>query len=242
MKILVLSDIHSNSCALEAVLADAGPVDATWCLGDVVGYGPSPNACVDMLAERAPNLLCVAGNHDRGVLGRLDLSSFHPDAEAAAQWTARQLTPAARRFLEGLPDTLVSGEFTLVHGSPRQPVWEYILSPDIAADNFPLFSTQFCLFGHTHWPCHIAEPAAGPPLIQGAALAQLMLDETRLFINPGSTGQPRDYDPRASYAILDTGDHSWTFRRVDYAVGETQRQMLEAGLPPRLISRLSHGR
>jgi predicted phosphodiesterase len=242
MRVLVISDIHSNSIALAAVLGDAGPVDATWCLGDVVGYGPAPNECIGLLAERAPDLLCITGNHDRGVLGRLDLSGFHPDAEAAARWTAERLTPETHSFLERLPETLVSGDFTLVHGTPRQPVWEYMMSAQIAAANFPLFSTPFCLIGHTHLPGYIADEPPQPPLMAGPPPLPLALGDTRLFINPGSVGQPRDYDPRASYAVIDMEARTCTFCRVEYDIAETQRLMRKAGLPPRLINRLSFGR
>ncbi len=151
MRILVISDIHANLDAFDAVLQDArGQWDYVWCLGDVVGYGPDPNDCVERLRE-LPHL-CLAGNHDWAALGRLDLSTFNSDARAAVTWTSAALRPAGRRWLEALPTTFVVGDYTLAHGSPREPIWEYILEPQVAALNFSHFETSFCLVGHTHQP------------------------------------------------------------------------------------------
>jgi diadenosine tetraphosphatase ApaH/serine/threonine PP2A family protein phosphatase len=189
------------------------------------------------------DLVCLAGNHDWAALGRLDLSSFNGDARAAVTWTDRTLRPEVRDFLEGLPSYLEQGGFTLAHGSPRQPVWEYILDPLIAAINFAYFSTQYCLVGHTHTPvvhaldaeasvCRVRAPRYGEPLA---------LDDSRLIINPGSVGQPRDSDPRAAYGVLDTDAHTWEHRRVAYPVDETQNRMRQHGLPHRLVARLQYG-
>ena len=205
MRYLVLSDIHSNLEAFQAVLDDAGPVDRLWCLGDVVGYGPDPNACVDLL--RSKPHLCVAGNHDWGTLGKLDLRDFNVDAREANLWNREQLTPDNLAFLEALPETIVEGDFTLAHGSPCEPIWEYIAHPSTAYDNFDCFDTPYCFVGHTHTPViyrmdgeygkegeNQIEPAAN--LSNGL----VPLGSERLIINPGSVGQPRDGDPRAGSA------------------------------------------
>jgi len=240
MRYLVLSDIHANLAAFEAVLEDAGEFDQIWCLGDVVGYGPDPNECIERLRE-FPHL-CVAGNHDWACIGKLDIFDFNFDAQQACRWTHERLTAASREYLENLPTVIVQGEFTLVHGSPRHPVWEYVLSPLIARVNFAHFETPFCLLGHTHAPVifrlvaeDVCEPLL-PPLNE-----PFPLGDQRLIINPGGVGQPRDGDPRASYALLDIEAMTMEFRRVEYPIHVTQAKMIKAGLPPRLIARLSYG-
>src|SRR5579864_9840272 len=151
MRVLIISDIHANLAAFETVLADAkGAWDYVWCLGDVVGYGPDPNECVELL-RTLPNL-CLAGNHDWAALGRLDIRTFNADARKAVHWTQEILKPENIAYLDALPTTFVLGPYTLAHGSPREPVWEYILDPLIAALNFPHFETPYCLVGHTHTP------------------------------------------------------------------------------------------
>jgi diadenosine tetraphosphatase ApaH/serine/threonine PP2A family protein phosphatase len=243
MRCLVLSDIHSNLEAFEAVLNDAGPVDQVWCLGDVVGYGPDPNGCVDLL-KSMPHV-CIAGNHDWATLGKLDLRDFNPDAREANLWNRQQLTPANLAYLEALPQTLVQGQFTLIHGSPRHPIWEYILYASTAQINFEYFSTPFCFVGHTHTPvifglynvedtqrCEALVPSLNEPLSLGPE---------RLILNPGSVGQPRDGDPRASYALLDLEALSVEYRRVLYPVEKTQAKMMDHNLPLRLVLRLGYG-
>lgn len=243
MRYLIISDIHANFTAFEAVLDSAGDFDKIWCLGDLVGYGPDPNECINQL--RKFDHICVAGNHDWAVLGRLDLDDFNPDAQQASRWTQSQLKPENRAYLEGLPTALIEEGFTLAHGSPRQPVWEYVLYPSVARTNFEHFGTQFCFIGHTHIPiifqlipqefgeyCHMVQPPLNGPI---------PLREHRLIINSGSVGQPRDGDPRASYALLDIEHLTIEYRRVPYAIEETQQRMAEADLPARLISRLSYG-
>jgi predicted phosphodiesterase len=243
MRYLILSDIHANLAAFEAVLDSAGEFDKIWCLGDVVGYGPDPNQCIEKL--RGFDHLCVAGNHDWAVLGRLDLEDFNPDAQKASQWTQAQLTPDNRAYLESLPTMLIEEGMTLVHGSPRQPVWEYVLYPSVALPNFNHFGTQFCFIGHTHVPliyrlvlkefgefCELVQPSLNGPLPLG---------KKRLLINPGSVGQPRDGDSRASYALLDIEHKTIEFRRIPYPIEKTQQRMSNANLPARLISRLSFG-
>lgn len=242
MRILVISDIHANLDAFDAVLQDAGGQwDYVWCLGDVVGYGPDPNECVERLREM-PHL-CLAGNHDWAALGRLDLNSFNPDARRAVDWTSRALSPASRVWLEALPTTFVAGEFTLAHGSPREPVWEYILEAQTAALNFSHFETAFCLVGHTHQPA-IYEQRNGRgavAMILPDARQRRQLNGLRQIINPGSVGQPRDQNPRAAYALLDLPEEVWEYRRVAYDVQAVQQRMRRQDLPERLVRRLEYG-
>jgi predicted phosphodiesterase len=243
MRYLVLSDIHSNLEAFEAVLDDAGPVDLVWCLGDVVGYGPDPNACVELL-KSLPHL-CVAGNHDWATLGKLDLSDFNSDARKANLWNREQLTPQNLAFLDALSELLVEEQFTLVHGSPRHPIWEYIIYTTTAESNFAHFDTPFCFAGHTHAPAifrlkdkngeKVCEPA--PPALDGP----ISLGPERAIINPGSVGQPRDGNPQAGYAILDMEALTVEHYRVAYPIEKTQAKMLEHDLPLRLAVRLGYG-
>jgi diadenosine tetraphosphatase ApaH/serine/threonine PP2A family protein phosphatase len=243
MRYLVISDIHSNLEAFEAVLHDAGAVDQVWCLGDVVGYGPDPNACVEIL--RALPHRCIAGNHDWATLGKLDLSDFNTDARQANLWNRKQLTPPNQAYLDALPETLVEEPFTLVHGSPRHPIWEYIIYASTAQASFSLFDTPFCFVGHTHAPAIFRLSSEGgeevceamPPASDGP----LSLGPERLIINPGSVGQPRDGDPLASYLILDMEALTVEHHRVPYPIEKTQAKMLEHDLPPRLVVRLEYG-
>jgi predicted phosphodiesterase len=243
VRYLVVSDIHSNLVAFEAVLNDASPFEAVWCLGDVVGYGPQPNECIERL--RALPFQCVAGNHDWASISKLDTSDFNPDAVQAALWTRDQLTRDNWKFIQELPEKLVEGDFTLVHGSPRHPIWEYITHPGVAAQNFSCFDTAYCFFGHTHEPAvylslneQDSEREELPELVQRTTIH---LDRHRWLINPGGVGQPRDRDPRASYMLLDPQARTLEYRRVEYPVEETQRLMRAAGLPPRLVERLEYG-
>jgi len=243
MRIAVISDIHANLAAFQAVLKDMGTVDETWCLGDVVGYGPDPNECIELLCKQEPHV-CIAGNNDWAALGRLETADFNADAEFAALWTRDHLTPANRAYLESRPERVPKGDFTLVHGSPRDPIWEYLLSAGAARDNFPLFATPYCFVGHSHIPIIFRQGLAindSPEIQAGTVSVPINLDQRRLIINPGSVGQPRDGNPDASYVILDTEAHTVTYRRVPYAIEETQERMRQAGLPPRLIARLSFG-
>lgn len=244
MRYLILSDIHANLLALRTVIQDAGDFDAIWCLGDIVGYGPDPNDCVSLLREH--ELVCLAGNHDWAALNKLDLATFNADARMAATWTQRMLTQETRDFLLSLPSYLVKGAFTLAHGSPRQPVWEYILDSVIACANFAHFDTKYCLVGHTHTPVIFELEEEGSctahaPQIGEAIPLGLTLGYPRLIINPGSVGQPRDSDPRAAYAMLDTEAMTWEHRRVAYPIEETQSRMRQQGLPHRLVARLQYG-
>ncbi len=241
MRYGIVADIHANLAAFEAVLTDMGRVDSLWCLGDLVGYGPDPNECVELL--RRHDHLCVMGNHDVAAIGRLDTSNFNPDAAWAAHWTAGQLTERSRLYLSALPERAVAEPFTLVHGSPRSPIWEYITHEGRAEPNFAQFGTQGCLVGHTHVPAlYVQETAGGPVLgrVPGPG-DQVEVSLHRLIANPGGVGQPRDGDPRAAYAIYDTDTGILEWRRVDYPIHVTQQRMREFGLPPRLIERLDQG-
>lgn len=239
-RIAVLADIHANLAALEAVLADMGSVGAVWCLGDIVGYGPEPNACIDRL--EALGALAVPGNHDWAAIGRLGIDNFNPEAAAAATWTADRLTPGGRRYLAALPELRVEGEFTLVHGSPRAPLLEYISSARAAAESFPHFATRCCLVGHTHIPAAFASRArVTSDYMGGDSSLALEADGPRYILNPGSVGQPRDQDPRAAYLLLDTDRGQAVWRRVAYPIAATQELMARLGLPPLLARRLSSG-
>jgi predicted phosphodiesterase len=243
MRLLIISDIHANLVALETVLAHAaGQYEAVWCLGDLVGYGPNPNECVERV-RALPRLTCLVGNHDKAVLGEIDLNIFNIDARLAITWTQRTITAEVRAYLKSLPPLVRSGDYTLVHGSPRQPVWEYILDRFIAKENFPLIATRWCICGHTHTP--VIYKQVGP---DGTCDEEppdyrhpRYLNGDRLILNPGSVGQPRDNNPQAAYAILDTDAGIWEYRRVLYNVAETQNRMRQAKLPERLASRLAYG-
>jgi predicted phosphodiesterase len=244
VRCLVISDIHANLAALEAVLNDAGSFQMIWCLGDLVGYGPDPNKCVARIQEFEH--VAVAGNHDWAALGRLNLSDFNFEARMANAWTQDELTPATRQYLERLPSRAGRDGFTFAHGSPREPIWEYILDVGQAAVNFGHFETAVCFVGHTHIPVAFALDkeddryyALIPPYPEPLSLDA---PDTRTIINPGSVGQPRDGDPRASYVILDTEAGTWELHRVDYSVEITQERMRARNLPPRLIRRLEVGR
>ena len=242
MRILIISDIHANLVALEAVLADAGPFDAAWCLGDLVGYGPNPNECVARV-RALPGLICLLGNHDQAVLGDVDLRVFNGDARAAISWTQQAITPTSLEYLRSLSPECVWRDFTLVHASPRQPIWEYILDADIAYHNFPYVTTPYCLVGHTHQPVIFQQLAPEGDVLEEEPDYRdpRPLARQRLIINPGSVGQPRDNNPDAAYALLDLEDEIWHYRRVAYDIAATQDRLRKAGLPERLAARLGYG-
>ena len=244
MRIAIISDVHANLTAFRAVLAHAkhgGAIDGLWCLGDTVGYGPHPNECIAEL--RSYDNRTVAGNHDLAACGKMGTEDFNEAAASAAQWTEGQLSDDARSYLENLPMTVEEGDFTFVHGSLRWPEWEYLLSGEQAQAQFELQKTPISLVGHTHLPAVCAEDEAGPPTLRPAGDGErLELGDGRWIINPGGVGQPRDGDPRASYAVYDSEDASITFSRVEYDISATQKSMEEAGLSQWLIERLAYGR
>lgn len=243
MRVLVISDIHSNYTALETVLAVAGSFDQLWNLGDTIGYGPRPNECV--MSMRMYAELMISGNHDLACLGKIDLSDFNPDARTANIWNGGQLEPNNRALLDGLaPMREVDERFLVAHGSPREPVWEYLLSRLQAEDNFELFENQVCFIGHSHVPLIFRRHPNGlcdDPRLADADLTIDLEPGYRYLLNPGSVGQPRNQDPRAAYAILDTDANTVEFKRVEYDIAQTQRQMREAHLPVALIRRLEYG-
>ncbi len=256
MRAIILSDIHSNLEALEAVLTDAqarGGFQEVWCLGDTVGYGPDPGPCLDLLCPsaeglrpsaegpRCHNLRIVAGNHDHAAVGKLDVTEFNAAAAAAARWTAGQLSPAHAAFLAGLPLVVTQGAFTLVHGSLRAPLWEYLLEPEAALGTLERLTTRYCLVGHSHIPFICRENQGLPQFVEFTEDWTFTLGEERWIINPGGVGQPRDRDPRPSYAIYDSLPGTVARHRVTYPIAQTQEKMRRAGLPQTLIQRLDFG-
>jgi len=246
MRVAVLSDVHGNLHALEAVLAevDAGGFDELWFLGDLVGYGPRPNECTALLRDRAS--VCLAGNHDLVVLGKIPIFAFADDAGIAARWTQRVLNAEARAFLEGLEPLATRPGAELFHGSPRDPVWDYVLSEDAARHTFAATSEPLVLVGHSHVALELSSDGVG---IRGGIAAggtKVDLGGPRRLLNPGSVGQPRDGDARAAWLELETtaidNESGWaTFRRTDYPVELTQAEMRGHGLPEILAERLAHG-
>jgi predicted phosphodiesterase len=241
MRILVLSDIHANLTALEAVLADAGSVDATWCLGDVIGYGPDPNECVARI-RMLPDLVCLLGNHDSAALSRIPIESFNQDARRSIEWLQNILTMESYTFLARLPDRVVEGNATLVHGSPRNPVWEYILDLHNATQNMDHFDTQLCMVGHTHLPiAYVAVNGSREMRWMVPPVGECIELTSRAILNPGSVGQPRDHDPRASYAIYYPEKYGWEIHRVEYDIRSVQKRIRAADLPMRHALRLIEG-
>jgi diadenosine tetraphosphatase ApaH/serine/threonine PP2A family protein phosphatase len=268
MRIAIIADVHANLVALEAVLRHAeaqGATDDMWCLGDIVGYGPQPVECIARLREAGA--ATVAGNHDRAATGMMDTEEFNPEAAEAALWTRAQLPQGDAAFLDALPEVAYvspgqgpglkakasESEFTLVHGTLREPIWEYLDSYDAALAHLQRQETPFALVGHTHVPILVLEgresrlPADKSPhgcemyyLEDGARLQ--LTGERRLVINPGGVGQPRDGDPRAAYAVYDSESKTLTLHRVKYDIAATQKLMEAAGLPRWLIQRLAVGR
>lgn len=242
MRIAVISDVHGNRHALERVLeaADAERVDALWCLGDTVGYGPQPNECCAALSQRAE--VCLAGNHDLLALEKeVYAADFNPDAGAAGMWTRSVLSPESRTFLAGLQPQASLDEAQLFHASARDPVWEYVLSGETATVTFELTQAPIVLVGHSHVPLMISLTDSGIAGGHAPGGTEIELDGARRLLNPGSVGQPRDGDPRASWLLLDLGLGTASFRRLDYPIAATQREMRAAGLPVSLVDRLAYG-
>lgn len=241
MQTLVISDIHANLTALDTVLEHAGEVDRVWCLGDVVGYGPSPNECIERI-QNLPNLTCIMGNHDAAALGQIDIRTFNPEARVSIEWMQSQLTEDSLEFLRARPEMESIDQVTLTHGSPRQPILEYLLDTQAATENFEHFETDFCFVGHSHLPVifHLKANDYISRLSIPPANKQTEL-ELRTIVNPGSVGQPRDRDPRASYAIFDSDNNIWDYRRLEYDIPAVQKLMNAAGLPERHVLRLEGG-
>ena len=247
MRLAILSDIHSNLPALEAVLdeIDATGVDETWCLGDVVGYGAQPNECADLVQERCS--ICLVGNHDLAALDQLDISTFSPAAAAAVRWTRGAMSDGTITFLNGLEPADESREVALYHASPRDPVWEYVLWPDQAAECIRVQASRVSFIGHSHVALFFALPedgAQGQPDARGAqagAGTSLEVGRGRWLINPGSVGQPRDGDARAAWLELDTEAWRATFHRVAYDIDRAADAIVSTDLPEHLARRLYVG-
>jgi predicted phosphodiesterase len=241
-KILVISDVHANLTALEAVLLDAGKVDEVWCLGDVVGYGPDPNECIEHL-RAMKTLTCMMGNHDFASTSDMTLDTFNTDAKTALLWQRQALSESSKEFLKTLStEAVVRGEATLVHGSPRDPVWEYIMNTLVARINLSFFDTQWCMMGHSHFQAVFQNHAKLDDMsIEVPRPAERYVLKERAFLNPGSVGQPRDRDPRSAYALFHPEKKIWEPRRVEYDIKAVQKRILDAGLPPRHAERLAGG-
>nr|ABZ06445.1 putative calcineurin-like phosphoesterase [uncultured marine microorganism HF4000_010I05] len=236
-----MADIHSNLEALTAVVDDAKnrEFDLIWCLGDSVGYGPDPGPCLKLL--RSYEFLGVAGNHDYAAVGKRSADDFNYAAKAAILWTSGQLSEEESEFLAGLPTMVTSDPFTLVHGSLRDHLNEYLMAPESARATLEKMQTQFCLVGHSHYPFICREHGASPEFHQFTEDEVCPLGDERLIINPGGVGQPRDRDSRPSYAIYDSQAMTIQRHRVTYDIQLTQEKMSKAGLPDYLIERLNHG-
>jgi len=242
MRLLIISDVHANLTALEAVLEDADSYDTVLFLGDLVGYGPDPNECVERVRD-LPDLVALVGNHDAAVLNQLSTDAFNTEARHTVTWTQDNLSQENIDYLSELPSKFkFTDDITLVHGSPRQPVWEYVLNAQTASENFFFFDTSYCFVGHTHLPSifRMGDGRLKADLFIPIENSQFEL-RPRLILNPGSVGQPRDRDPRAAYAIYDMETYMMEFRRVAYDIPEVQKRMREAGLPERHINRLESG-
>jgi predicted phosphodiesterase len=241
MRVLLIADIHSNLTAMERVLQDAedkGGFDVVWCLGDIVGYGPDPGQCIRKVRDM--DAACIAGNHDLAAVGKIPTGYFNFEAAEAVWWTRQQLSKDDVAYLEGLELVRVEGDFTLVHGSPRDPVWTYIFSVAEAQENLRYFQTAACLVGHTHVPMYF-ESAKYPYMVHPEDGQRIDINKNRWLINPGGVGQPRDGNPKAAYAVIETEIPSVTFHRVDYDFKSVQDRMKQAGFPEGLIYRLSKG-
>jgi predicted phosphodiesterase len=239
MRILVMSDIHANLRALEAVLEAAGSVDQAWHLGDVVGYGPEPDEVVARLAEIGAS--GVRGNHDAAALGGREIELFNVDARRAMEWTREVITAPTREWLATQPLRRTEGRHTLVHGSPRDPIWEYITSTPVARANLALLETPSGLFGHTHIPIAYRDDDRAIETTAPQDGSVVRLDGRRALLNPGSVGQPRDGNPRSSFMVIDTEQGEVRWSRVEYDVAETQAAMRARRLPGRLVERLAYG-
>jgi predicted phosphodiesterase len=243
MRIALLSDVHGNLPAFEAVLADVdacGP-DEIWCLGDLVGYGAEPDACVGLARERCD--LCLAGNHDLVVTGEIDIAEFSRPAAEAARWTREVIASELLDFLRSLEPVEEGREIGLWHASPRDPVWEYVLSGWQADECLDATKARVGAIGHSHVALWFSRDDATGEMQGAQADAGLELDlsDGRWLLNPGSVGQPRDNDPRAAWLLLDTGEWSAQWRRVEYPIDAAAAAIEDAGLPKLLADRLYLG-
>lgn len=237
MKLAVFSDIHSNIEALDRVLEKISleNVDGIICCGDIVGYGPEPNECIEKI-KRLKDLKIVAGNHDRAVAGLFDVNWFNDNAKTAILWTVSRITEKNKDFLKDLPEKIVEENFTAVHGSPGEPISEYLIKPSDMQENLKFFETQMCFIGHSHYPFVYTNEKNITKLQENEPIKIV----SKSIINPGSVGQPRDGDNRACFLILEGNEI--TFHRVEYDIEKVQNKMREKFLPESLIMRLSYGK
>lgn len=241
MRVLIVSDIHANITALDAVLEDAGIFDAVWCLGDLVGYGPDPNECIERMKE-FPELLCIGGNHDKAAIGDLPLDAFNGEARRALEWTHRQLAPESIQFLHDLPEHFIREPYTLAHGSPRRPLWEYLLDAPRAQSNFASFKTLYCLVGHSHVAiAFLLNERERCVTYLPSHSSNFHLGYQRMILNPGSVGQPRDRNPQAAFAVYDSDRQTIRFHRAPYDIAAAQKKIHRAELPSALAERLAVG-
>jgi diadenosine tetraphosphatase ApaH/serine/threonine PP2A family protein phosphatase len=237
----IIADVHGNLEALEVVLAASASAEKIVCAGDVVGYGPNPNECIQKL--RGIGALCVAGNHDRAATGDLDMRWFNEYAKKAIEWTGAQLTEDNARYLKTLPLTLALEDFQVVHGSLRQPLEEYVLNLSDALPTFAQMTLPVCFIGHSHQPFYLARKKDGN--YDGKTLTDgdefLVDDFERVIINVGGVGQPRDGDPRACFGVYNSNNKLFSLRRCAYDIAAVQDKMRAADLPQKLIDRLARG-
>jgi predicted phosphodiesterase len=244
MKIAIISDIHANLEALEAVFADSAlqKVDEVICLGDIVGYGANPNECIELVKKNCP--LRILGNHDAAAVGLLSTEHFNVHAKIAIDWTVENLSADSQSALRSFPLKKNRNEFTFVHATPYEPnMWYYITSLEEAAFNFQFFETKFCFVGHTHIPIIIVlENEKEVYVHQGTSITWTDMKQARFLINTGSVGQPRDRNPKSCYGILDTEEKTFQLRRIDYDIAKAQAKMRKIKMPDFLITRLKDGR
>ena len=242
MRVAVVSDVHGNRHAFEAVLdAIAGSeCRELWCLGDLVGYGADPDACVELSREHAA--ICLAGNHDLGVTGVIPLEQFSRGAALAATWTRDTILPETREYLESLQPQRLDEAVGLYHASPRDPVWEYVLSPLQAELCLDAQQHRIALIGHSHVALSFSRLPGAPATGETRdADHQLDMETGEWLVNPGSVGQPRDGDPRAAWLELDLDDWKAVYRRTDYDIAGAAAAIRGARLPESLAERLLYG-
>ena len=242
MRVAIVSDVHGNRHAFEAVLdaIEESECEEMWCLGDLVGYGAEPDACVQLARRHAA--ICLAGNHDLGVRGSIPLEEFSRGAALAAKWTQTTMTPETREYLDKLEPQLLDEQVGLYHASPRDPVWEYVLSPLQADLCLDVQTHRVCLIGHSHVALSFWRQPGAPATGQTRdSDEELELDDGEWLINPGSVGQPRDGDPRAAWLELDIDGRNAVYRRTDYDIQGAAAAIREARLPDSLAERLSYG-
>jgi diadenosine tetraphosphatase ApaH/serine/threonine PP2A family protein phosphatase len=239
MRVAVFSDIHSNLPALEAALEAVGLFDQLWVLGDMVGYGPNPDEVVERLRDL--DAVAVQGNHDAAALGRIPTGTFNDLARAAVVWTSKTMKPENLEWLAQQPEKRVEGDYTLAHGSPRDPIWEYLFSVPAARINLAAFETPYCIVGHTHHQLTFRDDRGQVEVLAARSGDRLVLDERRCILNPGSVGQPRDSDPRACAMTIETDSGEVEWLRFDYDIERTQAAIRALPLPGRLADRLEQG-